>query len=135
MSIQRSIAWSIATLLLVGLSAPAAPSAKSRDADGSRMQARKIAYPSVHTDELSPPTDRVDWRYFKLGEAADVSVSVAFDVAEASGSVRLTSATGRELALADAASGAASVDQKLEPGVYYVSVQTSAASAYTLTVR
>lgn len=109
--------------------------ARSRDSDASRMQARKIDFPAEHTDKLSPPDDRIDWTYFKLAEARTVTVQVDFDNPAASGKLSLTAATGVEIASSALDAGKARLSRKLDPGVYYVSVQASAASAYTLSVR
>ena len=122
-------------LVLAGVGDPASLGAKSRDSDGSRMQARKIEFPSTHKDALSPPDDAVDWRYFKLGAPRRADLSVTFGGAGAGGRLALTTATGRELAVADQASKKATVSEKLEPGVYYVSVQTKKATGYKLSLE
>ncbi|QDG49902.1 T9SS type A sorting domain-containing protein [Persicimonas caeni] len=114
---------------------PADLDAKSRDSDASRMQARKIGFPSNQSDSLKPPADRVDWSYFKLTEKARVSLTVEFSKAEVGGRVVLTSATGRELAASSQSGSKASLSASLAPGIYYVSVSASKAASYTLSVR
>lgn len=114
---------------------PADLDAKNRDSDASRMQARKIAFPSSLSDSLAPPADRVDWAYFKLSNAARVSIGVEFAKASIGGRLSLASATGRELASSTEADGKARVRKSLAPGIYYVSVESSKAASYKLSVE
>jgi hypothetical protein len=117
------------------LGAPVELDAKSRDSDASRMQARKIDAPSSHTDSLNPPDDRVDWRYFKLSEAARVSLSVKFDSDVRGGELGLAGATGPEMATVRVEQRSATIDQRLDPGVYYVRVQAETKAGYRIAVR
>lgn len=111
---------------------PVALDARSRDADASRMQARKVAFPSSHSDSLAPPEDRVDWTYFKLSQSSRVSISVEFDTPNVGGRLILAGATGRERA--SAADENARLNESLEPGVYYVSVSSSKPTSYKLSI-
>jgi hypothetical protein len=115
--------------------APADLGAKSRDSDSSRMQARKIDFPSKHSDSLQPPDDLVDWRYFQLGAPTEVSLRAKFDADDSDATIGLTGATGQEIASAQAKDNSATIVQDLDPGVYYIRVQAQAKTTYKLAVR
>ncbi len=127
--------WAALSFALAGLLAPSVLEANSRDSDGSRMQARKIAFPSSHTDSLDPPDDRADWRYFKLTEQTDVKVTATFAGAAAGATLRLMDAGGDELAGASAQGGEAALSKQVDAGVYYISVEASSETDYSLSLR
>ena len=121
----------IATMALIGLDVMAF----GRDADGSRMQARAMSKGSSVSDRLSPPADVVDWRYVRLKEAGVLQVSLKSKPAKSSVRVNLTDAMGKSLGSASTKKGSASLRQKADPGLYYISVSANQATTYTLTVR
>jgi hypothetical protein len=135
-STRATVVWAaVIGCLAVLLSGPVEVGAKSRDSDASRMQARKVVFPSTHSDSLDPPTDRVDWRYFKLSEASRVSMRATFGTADSGAEIGLTGATGQEIASARADQNSATISQKLDPGVYYVRIQAQTKTTYKLAVR
>lgn len=129
--------WIVAALILslAGLLAPSVLEANTRDSDGSRMQARKIAFPSSHQDSLDPPDDRADWRYFKLTEEASVTMKATFAESPAGAKLRLMDASGDELAATSAQGGKAELSKRVDAGVYYLSVEASSKTDYSLSLR
>lgn len=109
--------------------------AGGRDSDASRMQARKIDVGASESDSLNPPKDRVDWRYFKLGERRSVEVSVSGADESASMTVELTTATGTEIDSTSATRGNATLEKTLDPGIYYFSVSAKRSTTYSVQVR
>ena len=114
---------------------PAQLGAVSRDADGSRMQAREMALGAADSDALSPPSDAVDWRYLRLSEAHRLVVEVNGAPASVPVTVQLTSAVGDRIAQASSSKGRATLSTQLDPGLYYVSVSASADLRYTMSLR
>lgn len=131
--IRRGILLTL--LAAVFVSAPFAPlEAKSRDSDESRMQAREVEFPSEHSDDLDPPDDEVDWRYFKLDEQSEASLELSFESDEVDGTLTLVGATGDELASRDVSDGKATLSESLDPGVYYLSVEADSKTSYSLSI-
>ena len=126
----------IAAALVAALIAPVTPaSAFARDADGSRMQARPIALNSAARDRLAPPSDAVDWRYFRLTEAHDVTVAVEGTPKSVALSITLTDAMGKSLVRGRTSNGSYTTRRRLDPGLYYLSVSATAAASYEISVR
>ncbi len=123
------------TCSVLAVTLPGGVQAHGRDANGSRMLARSIAFPSSHDDHLAPPGDAVDWRFFQLSRAANVAIDVSFSARDADGAVHLTGATGRDIASASARGAKVSVTRRLAPGVYYVSVAARTHTGYTLSLH
>ncbi|MFW5966821.1 MAG: hypothetical protein ACOCV2_04845 [Persicimonas sp.] len=125
----------LALLAAFFVGAPLAPlEAKSRDSDESRMQAREVEFPSEHSDDLDPPDDEVDWRYFKLDEQSNVEIELSFESDDVGGELKLVGATGDELDSVDVTDGEATLSESLDPGVYYVSVEADAKTPYKLSI-
>jgi hypothetical protein len=122
----------LSILLLMCIATPLG--AHARDADGSRMQASEVALGKSVSDSLSPPRDSVDWRYFRLKSGSDVSIEVSGS-RDVRVKIQLTTATGKMVAETTTAEGKGRLSQKLDPGLYYVSVSAPAATEYKLTIR
>ena len=106
-----------------------------RDADGSRMQARAISLGSSASDSLSPPGDSVDWRYVRVPSSALLTVSVSTNPSNASARVSLTDSVGKTIRSGTTRKGKVTLRSRVEPGLYYMSVSSSASLKYTLSVR
>lgn len=126
-----------ALLLLLGLSLPAIDvAAFGRDTDGSRMQARPISAGSSDDDRLSPPNDSIDWRYFRLSDASDITVTVTGAPKGVSLDIVLTDAMGKTITRGSTGkSGTFRTQRRFDPGLYYVSVSASSTVSYKITVR
>jgi hypothetical protein len=127
--------WTLGAALLVAstlLLAASEADGRGRDSDGSRMQARKVSLGSKHSDSLSPPDDRVDWRYFKLDEARSVTVSLRASPEDVPVGLVVTSATGSKLGSETSSNGKAAVSRSLQPGLYYVGVSSKKAAKYRI---
>jgi hypothetical protein len=109
--------------------------AQVADEDGSRMRAPQIELPSQHTDDLSPPSDRVDWRY--VGLEAQTSLSVKLNVTDKGkeASLEIRRASGDSLFDESTTDGTASFEKTLEPGILYIGVSSESALSYRLTVK
>ncbi|MFP4598674.1 MAG: hypothetical protein ACOC9J_00815 [Persicimonas sp.] len=136
-SSRRPLIWIVAVLLLAvtGLLAPGLLEANTKDSDGSRMQARKITFPSTHQDSLDPPDDRADWRYFKLTEQTSLTIKATLADSEAGAKLRLMDAGGDELAGASARNGEAALSKQVDAGVYYISIEAASKTDYSLSLR
>ncbi len=119
--------------LCVGLSVPA--SSQNRDADTSRMQARQVEVGSVHTDRLSAPDDVVDWRIVRLDERGTLRLELTVQTSERSAKLALTNATGEELETVEAGSESATIERRLDAGIYYISVSSSQSLEYRLAIE
>ena len=108
--------------------------AEGRDSDGSRMQARKVKVGASESDSLSPPSDKADWRYFKLDSTKSVTISVNASVDKATISVSMTSATGKSIVSSRATGSPVTVQKELDPGIYYFSVESNHATDYTVQI-
>ncbi len=106
-----------------------------RDPDGSRMQARKQAFGKPASDRLTPPTDAVDWRYFRLKDPKKVQIKVTTEPANANVQVQLTNAVGKQLVSTRTSKGTATINHSLESGLFYVSVSSNSAVRYTILFR
>lgn len=123
-----------AALLVLMVVSPSAL-AQGRDADGTRMQARPISLGTTQTDSLSPPDDRADWRLLRLDEVHQLRLDVSLSGGN-SLTLTLTTSSGDPIATSRATENdAASINQRLEPGIYYISVQSSDALRYRLELR
>jgi hypothetical protein len=129
----KRAAWFIVWTAALFMSVPV--SARSRDADGSRLQARHVALGDTIKDSLSPPRDREDWRSFRVTEGKSVKLSLSHQPTKGRVTLTLVSSNGGELGRATSREGAASLAQKLKPGVYYVSVASASRVKYSLSVR
>lgn len=127
----------IATALLGAtlLMPVASLSAFGRDSDGSRMQARPLTFKASASDRLSPPNDAVDWRYVRLSDAHDVTLTVDSKPVGIAVEVTLTDAMGKTIARGRSSDGKYSTHRRLDPGLYYIAVSANRAVSYTLTVR
>ncbi len=126
----------IVIVLLGILTFPAATtSALARDSDGSRMQARPLAVGASASDRLSPPNDAVDWRYIRLAAAEDVTLTVDTTPANAVVDVTLTDAMGKSIARGKSSGGTYTSRRRLDPGLYYIAVSSSADVAYRIAVQ
>lgn len=110
-------------------------SAFGRDADGSRMQARPHKLGASSSDRLSPPKDSIDWRYVRLSKSDDVSFSVKSKPATHGVRITITDAMGKRIAGGTTQNGSFDTRRRLDPGLYYVSVSSSAAVSYTISIR
>ena len=133
---MRSKRWSIAiaTGLMVALIALPAWS-QSRDADGTRMQARHVEVGTTHSESLSPPEDRADWRMIRIGESTDLALSLTLRGSDVEATLTLTSATGDRLEQKTAGKDGASITRTLDAGIYYIAVESSDALRYTLSIK
>ena len=120
---------------LCGLLIASPALAESRDADGSRLQARSIALGSTQRDTLSPPRDNTDWLSFKVPAGANVTISLNHKPETASVQLSLTDARGQSVASSTSQRGAASLRQRLEPGIYYLSISSNTNVSYSVTVQ
>lgn len=126
------IVGAVALALLI----PVAPlAAFGRDTDGSRMQARPMALDSSVSDRLAPPNDAVDWRYLRLSDARDVTLTVDAVPPSVSVEVNITNAMGKSIARGRTADGKFTTRRRLDPGLYYISVSASRPASYQLSVR
>lgn len=98
------------------------------------MQARPHRLGESARDELSPPADNVDWRYIRLGDAADVTIELSTN-SGASVRVTLTDAMGKSIAGASTTDGKFTTRRRLDPGLYYIAVSSKSAVSYSLSVR
>lgn len=126
----------IAATLLCALIVPVGSSeALGRDSDGSRMQARPLVFGSSASDRLSPPRDAVDWRYIRLKEGSDVTLSLEAKPANVNVRVSLTDAMGKSITRGSTSGGKFTTRRQLDPGLYYISVAAGSAVSYSLSVR
>ncbi len=132
-STGKRAAWLIVWTAALFMSVPV--SARSRDADGSRLQARHVTLGDTIKDSLNPPRDRVDWRSFRVTDGKTVRLSLSHQPVKGRVTLTLVSSAGGELGRATSREGAASLAQKLKPGVYYVSVASGKRVKYSLSVR
>ncbi|MBA2663684.1 MAG: T9SS type A sorting domain-containing protein [Bradymonadaceae bacterium] len=121
----------IALCLLVAFES----SAEARDPDGTRMQARKVALGATHATTLAPPTDAADWRYIQLKEGVELTIEVSSEPKTQVVKVTLTTATGDELTAASSQGGRLKITRNLDPGIYYISIQSGDAVSYRMTIR
>ena len=86
--------------LVITASVCASPAAQSysRDADGSRLQARFHRLGTSASDSLKPPADAADWRSVKLKRGQTLSVRVSHQPHNAPVAVSLHNSQGRQLA-------------------------------------
>lgn len=131
---KRALAIIVGAVLLAAAFSQTA-SANARDPDGSRMQARQISVGSATRDRLAPPRDSVDWHYFKLSSAREVTISLTGKPGSVTASMRVTNAVGKSVGGSNTQNGSASMTRRLDPGIYYVSVSSSNALSYTLSVK
>ena len=131
-SMGKRVAWGVVWTAVLFMSVPV--SARSRDADGSRLQARHCSLGDTINDSLSPPRDSVDWRSFRVTEGKRVSVTLTHKPVKGRVTLTLVSSAGGELGRSTSRSGSASL-QQLKPGVYYVSVASGQSVKYSLSVR
>ena len=120
-----------ATVLLLALPALS----QERDSDGTRMQARQVELGSVHSDRLTPPDDGVDWRMIRLDEQTDVVLRLSVKTEDASAQLKLTGATGEELAVSTAGEEDASIERSLLAGIYYIAVESADSLQYEISLR
>jgi len=132
MSRHRKI---VAAVLLLGLLGGSSAFASGRDSDGSRMQARPHEPGERAQDQLSPPSDNVDWRYFRLSEASDVTIEVDANPGSAAVKVTITDAMGKSITSVVTSDGKVTTRRRLDPGLYYVAVSCTTSVAYTLSIR
>lgn len=133
--LRRILAASFAIAMVAGsILASRDVDAGGRDSDGSRMLARQITVGSWHADELSPPKDKVDWHYFKLDKPKSTSVRLKLIKSSKPATLTLTSATGDRLARTKTKGGNGKVAKRLDPGLYYLSVESKAAISYQVRV-
>lgn len=117
------------------LSASLGAVAYARDADGSRLAARNMALGTTASDTLNPPADAIDWRAIKLTAPKGLGVSLKVKPSGANATVSVTNSRGARVASASNSDGVASIMQKLDAGVYYISVSSTDRIAYRLSVR
>ena len=133
---MRRSRWISIAAIIVGLGLVAFPSAaQERDVDGTRMQARHVEVGSVHSDSLSPPQDQADWRMVKFEEGRLLHITLRVESDGRTAEVTLTGATGDELARETAGQEAATIEEELGAGIYYVAVESSEALEYELTIE
>lgn len=126
----------IAAALVCALLVPVSSTdALGRDADGSRMQARPLSLGSTATDRLTPPRDAVDWRYVRLKQAGDTTVSVQSKPSNVTVRVSITNAMGKSITRGSTSNGSYTTRRRLDPGLYYISVAAGSAASYSLTVK
>lgn len=111
------------------------PESFSRDPDGSRMQARSIKVGATESDSLSPPKDSVDWRYVRLGSPKVLNLKVSSKPSSTRVRVTLTDSVGKNLQVATSSEGSLSISERIDPGLYYISVSANAPVRYSLSVR
>ena len=106
-----------------------------RDDDGSRMQARQVDVDSEHSDRLDPPRQKEDWRMFKLDDDHSLSLELTVETDDRTATLTLSSAVGDELAKATADDEAGRIEESLDAGIYYVTVESTEALHYSLVIE
>lgn len=132
--IMRNIALT-AVVLIVGLGCTVQAVGASRDADGSRMQAREHKIGSTVSDRLAPPSDTVDWRYVRVAKAHDLALSLTSKPADKPVRLQVTNAVGKPIMEGATQKGQLSLSRRLDAGLYYVAVSSSGKAEYSLTIR
>lgn len=127
--------WKVAGVLLVAAVLVWPMWVSARDADGSRVGARPQKVGTTAEDELTPPDDGSDWRYFEVEKARSYRVTLTHEPSKATVSLALTRATGETVDSADSSEGDAELEASLEPGLYYVEVASEAAISYSVTIK
>lgn len=133
---MRSARWIVSVLagfFVVLLVFPAW--SQERDADGTRMQARRVEVGSTFQDSLSPPQDRADWRMIRLVEGRTIVIRLEVKTKGAKAQLTLTGATGDRIERKGAGEQGASISKMLEAGIYYIAVESSEALSYELSIR
>lgn len=109
--------------------------AQPRDLDGTRMQAQKVSLGTTHKDKLSPPADTADWRYIQIEKNTRLTITVSSEPADQNTTVTLTTATGNELAQASSNKGRLEITRQLEPGIYYINIQSGGPISYRMSIQ
>ncbi len=109
--------------------------AQPRDSDGTRMQAQKVALGTTHKDTLAPPADSSDWRYVQIEKATRFTISVSSEPADKNVTVALTTATGNELAQSSSSNGRVEITRQLDPGIYYINIQSGSPVSYRMSIQ
>ena len=123
-------AWAAVVILAVPTGVAA-----ERDPDGSRMMARKYKVGSEERDRLSPPSDVVDWRYFRIKESRALTIVVGYESKGSTATISLTDATGESLGQATGVDGRAELTVELERGVYFFGVSASSGLSYSVKIQ
>ncbi len=127
---------SVLVITVLGFSAVAMNlAAQPRDSDGTRMQAQKVALGTTHKDTLSPPADSADWRYVQIEKATKLTVSVSSEPADKNVTVSLTTATGTDLAQSSSSNGRLEITRQLDPGIYYINIQSGSPVSYRMSIQ
>lgn len=109
--------------------------AQPRDSDGTRMQAQKVALATTHKDTLTPPADSADWRYVQIEKTTRLTISVSSEPADKNVTVFLTTATGNELAQSSSNNGRLEISRQLDPGIYYINIQSGSPVSYRMSIQ
>lgn len=108
--------------------------AQQRDADGTRLQARQVDVGTEHTGQLDPPDERADWRMVQLEERHRLQLELSVEPTDRSATVRLTRATGDEIASDTAGEDSAEITRRVDAGIYYIAVESSETVEYELSI-
>lgn len=123
-------------VVAIGLSALALNlSAQPRDRDGNRMQAQKVALGTNHKDTLAPPGDAADWRYIQIENSTRLTITVSTEPTDQNVTVTLTTATGNELAKSTSNKGRLEIARQLDPGIYYINIQSGSPVSYRMSIQ
>ncbi len=122
-------------IALIGLTWSAVVIGASRDADGSRMQAREQKLGSSVQDRLSPPNDTVDWRYVRVTGSHELEIRLVGKPTDKSLRVQVTNAVGKPIMEGATKNGQLSLSRKVDPGLYYVAVSANGLAEYTITIK
>lgn len=109
--------------------------AQPRDSDGTRMQAQKVALGTTLKDTLAPPSDSADWRYIQIEKATKLTISVSSEPAARNVTVSLTTATGSELSQTSSSNGRLEIARQLDPGIYYINIQSGGPVSYRMSIQ
>ena len=128
--------WAIAVVAGLAIALIALPAwSQSRDSDGTRMQARHVDVGSTHSDSLSPPEDRADWRMIRLGESTDLELKLTVRNSDKQATLTLTGASGDRIEQQSAGKSSASITRTLDAGIYYIAVESSETLRYELSIK
>ncbi len=122
-------------IALLGLTWSGVVTGASRDADGSRMQAREQKLGTSVKDRLSPPNDTVDWRYVRVTGSHELDIRLVGKPADKSLRVQVTNAVGKPIMEGATKNGQLSLSRKVDPGLYYVAVSANGLAEYTITIK